>query len=141
MSLRKAVLYDTHQGVTLGTNYNPLICKWKYNIIMVQKKFNKIWTFSGTWQAFLLQTFSGYQKERGFILWSRLVAVDVPMLLHPAPPLHVDVFGSQPGVSAQRRLSQAQRQQPVQQRHSQSKSDMSLQDFMKVGKELGSSKE
>lgn len=43
---------------------------------------------------------------------SRLVAVDTLLLLHPAPPQHVDVFGSLPAVSGQRRLSQAQREQP-----------------------------
>lgn len=48
---------------------------------------------------------------------SWLVAIDVLVLLDAAPPLHVDVFGSEPGVSAQGALSQTQRQQPGQQRH------------------------
>lgn len=64
----KGSLSGTHQGVTLGTNYNPLIlliCKWKYNkLLWYKKKFNQMWTFSGTWQTFLLQTFSGYQKKK-----------------------------------------------------------------------------
>lgn len=46
-------------------------------------------------------------------VWSRLVAVDALVLLHPTPPQRVHVFGPQPGVSAQRGLSQAQRQQPA----------------------------
>lgn len=27
-------------------------------------------------------------------VWSRLIAVDTLVLLHPAPPQHLDVFGS-----------------------------------------------
>lgn len=57
-----------------------------------------------------------YQKEKPshcVCLWSRLVAVDALVLLHPAPPLRLDVFGSQPAIPGQRGLSQAQRQQPA----------------------------
>lgn len=35
------------------------------------------------------------------------------MLLHPAPPQRLDVFGSEPAVSGQRGLTLAQRQQPT----------------------------
>lgn len=44
---------------------------------------------------------------------SRLIAVDTLVLLHPAPPQHLNVFGSQPAVSGQSGLSEAQRQQPA----------------------------
>lgn len=61
--------------------------------------------------------FSLYQKENPKSFrsspWSRLVAVDTLVLRCPTPPQHVDVFGSQPRVSAQRGLSQTPRQQPA----------------------------
>lgn len=44
---------------------------------------------------------------------SRLVAVDVFVLLHAAQAQGVHVFGPLPGVSGQRGATQAQAQQPV----------------------------
>lgn len=63
-----------------------------------------------------ITNFFRYQKEKqshviSLSLW--LVAVDTLVLLHAAPPQHLNVFGSQPAVSGQRGLSQAQRQQPA----------------------------
>lgn len=43
----------------------------------------------------------------------RLVAVEAPVLLQPTPAQRLHVFGSSPDVPGQRRLSQAQRQQPA----------------------------
>lgn len=53
------------------------------------------------------------QTSHVICLWSRLVAVDTLVLLHPAPPQRLDVFGSEPAVSGQRGLTLAQRQQPT----------------------------
>lgn len=74
-------------------------------------------------KTFITNVFVGffllYQKERGVVLrpWSRFVPVNALVLLRPAPPQRVHVFGSQPRVPAQRRLSQAERQQPVSHTH------------------------
>lgn len=60
--------------------------------------------------------FVGIKKKnesRLICLWSRLVAVDALVLLHPAPPQLLNVFGSEPAISRQGGLSQAQRQQPA----------------------------
>lgn len=53
-----------------------------------------------------------YQKEKQSRVRLWLVAIDTLVLLHPAAPQRLDVFGSQPAVSGQSGLSQAQRQQP-----------------------------
>lgn len=44
---------------------------------------------------------------------SRFIAIDMLVLLHPAPPQNVDVFGSQPAISGQRGMTLAQTQQPA----------------------------
>lgn len=62
------------------------------------------------------------RKDKSHLVLSArswLVAVDALVLLHPTPPQRLDVFGSQPAVSGQGGLSQAQRQQPADERNSQ----------------------
>lgn len=92
-----------------------------YLILICHSVWSKKTDMNYLWheKTSLLQTFFSKcikkkkQNPSHLRLLSRLVAIDTLVLLHPAPPQHVDVFGPQPAVSGQRGLSQAQRQQPA----------------------------
>lgn len=90
----------------ITTHFLVRQCKFKSSI--------KTQNISWTWKRHLLQTFFFSSiKKRGNLVRSRFVPVDAFVLLRPAPSERVEVFGSQPRVSAQRGVSQAQRQQPT----------------------------
>lgn len=105
------VLTVTHWSTT--GKYMQILSATQYGK-KVEHDMNYLWHMKS---IFITNFFCKYQKEKQkptrLSEWSRLVAVDTLVLLHPAPPQRVHVFGSQPAVSGQRGLSQAQALQPA----------------------------